>query len=803
MTDKSELPFTSPFSKDEFLTTIGKTAANLLGGGVASGDGDGNQKATATARSLKFDPDAFVSTPALKTQEEPPKEPVSHGVALVYVQDKRAICGSVIGAGKEKFCLNLACDCTTASHKKASKLPPDTPDAFLAVKSPKSNAAFVAPVIDAARLSAVKIGNLLIQDEPEAGSWAIEFQALALDMEADEVSKLVAQTVRKAPRFSQVESSVGFLGAKDIGLMVDACEAGKVKMEQSMWATGGGSATLERESLEGVWSILDAWSDGLHLLTKSSEGTADRVYKMATGLEGTIPPLAGSISTLQEQCRGMWAAINSLENAIGPVTNQEVGTGLWSSFKAFEENSTLMLNTSKERLATLQATVRNQSAQLASVISGSAALKADVMDVLRDHTSALVALNDRMSSKPAPQPRVNPFAALKVTGYHDRNQQGPVLENQGGGEEIRKLTALVDNLQDRLNKMEALGVQSKGPNGEAIELVGQGEFRNIDDTRGWVTSNIGADLTEFDFGVFTDPLSLLHRINHALTGSSFTLKEIGLMEKMDMTEGEHLAMNSLQHGIPKVFTGDMSRDKIFTGPTSNYNNKGPKTGEARFKNVMSYAHWEDTSRQHGLKVQILNQLAIVRQGVEADMATHLHDKPEAKALATSLLSKSVSFIEHLCTYMSESYREINKSPGTAVQSWDLICFVVTTIFVDAFGKARKTVGSAVHNPSKRLKFGSYLILSAVRSTEVAVVLQSTGLENHPVVSGAYTKFILKSVNAGEIRDLKDQVAVVSSQVVEAASSADVAKRNADSALSTAKAAKAAADRAAAAAKKGG
>lgn len=268
-----------------------------------------------------------------------------------------------------------------------------------------------------------------------------------------------------------------------------------------------------------------------------------------------------------------------------------------------------------------------------------------------------------------------------------------------------------------------------------------------------------------------------------------------------MTEGEHMMMQSLQCTVPRVFTGDVSKDKIFTG--IGQAGKNNKSGEGRFKNCTSFKRWEDDNRQHGLKYQILTQLTNIRSEITTDINHLLFDKPEVRALATTLLSQCVSFIEHLCDFISDAYREINRSEATAIQSWDLVCFVVHQLFVTSFDKARRSVGSSVGDPTNRLSFGAHLLLATLRTVQVGVNLERTGLHNHPIVSSSYTKFILATVNAGEVRDLKDTVEKLSSGIEDAVAGAKVAKQNADSAISTAKSAKATADKAMAEAKKKG
>ena len=801
----SDRPFASPFSKDALVMSIGKTTASLLGGGLSSGF---SEKEEATQRSLKFDELLGASKPEPDAKTK--AEPVVPGVSLSLVTNLDALCGALIGVGKDKFCLNLACDCKVASHSKAASLRFEAPPSsrFLVVRTSKMNAGFCTPVLDAAALDNKKVNDLLLKESPESGSWDIDFQAVVLDMEALEVSDLVNRTVKKAPRVKP-EDGKGrdYLSQSVLAKIKSRVFDAPDDVDPYTWILPGKSAVSgeDEEAKNDAWLVLSDWSLALQGLSRSVNYSADLVNDISRGLEDTLPSMTHSIEALQEQFKGLWSAMNSVQNHLGKPANMSVAPSLWPAFSSFEENTRSSVNSLQQSITTMQVSVRKQGAELGSVITGATTFQSEMMEVLTDHTQALVTLNDKVTAVPKPAPRPSRFEALKVnpglTSSSSNHGTGSRINN--GSLESDQLMALVKDLGDRLSKLESTHTSQGGSPGQGqdIVVIGRDIFRDAGDTSGWITTHIGADLTSFNFGVFTDPLSLLQRINFSLSNATSSLKDVSIRASLNMTEGEHMMMQSLQCMVPRVFTGDVSKDKIFTG--LGQSGKNQKSGEGRFKNCTTFKRWEDDNRQHGLKYQILTQLTNIRSEITTDINHLLHDKPDVRALATPLLSQSVSFIEHLCEFISDAYREINRSEATAVQSWDLVCFVVHQLFVTSFDKARRSVGSSVSNPTNRLSFGSHLLLATLRTVQVGVTLERTGLHNHPIVSASYTKFILSSVNAGEVRDLKDNVQALTTAIQDAVSGAKVAKQNADAAISTAKAAKVTADRAMAEAKKKG
>ena len=159
-----------------------------------------------------------------------------------------------------------------------------------------------------------------------------------------------------------------------------------------------------------------------------------------------------------------------------------------------------------------------------------------------------------------------------------------------------------------------------------------------------------------------------------------------------------------------------------------------------------------------------------------------------------LLSMSLAFIEHLCEFISDAFREVNRGlDATDTQSWDLVCFVVQQVFQSSFEKARRSVGTGASDPKNRLLFGSHLLLASIRTVHEARLRQSTGLSNHPIVSSSYVKFLMANINAGEMLQLKEECTTLTVKLEATASTAEAAKRTADSAVSTAKTAKSTAE----------
>ena len=279
-------------------------------------------------------------------------------------------------------------------------------------------------------------------------------------------------------------------------------------------------------------------------------------------------------------------------------------------------------------------------------------------------------------------------------------------------------------LQNRIDKLEAAGAsQVTGRNGQAAVTLGNNVFRDIEDGKAFINLKVGSNLDDFNFGVFTDPLAILNRINSSLTNDYSDLKEVSVRSSMKMSVGEQNLMQAMQIAMPKIFMGSTAKDKIFTGFSGK--GKAAKNTQGRFANCKTFKDWEDDQRKDGIKFRIIDHLPHIREELYSDIDLALLHKPEAKVLALQLMTISIAFIEHLCEFISDAFREVNRGlDATDSQSWDLVCFVVQQVFQSSFEKARRSVGSGAADPKNRLTFGAHLLLASIRMVHAARLLQS-------------------------------------------------------------------------------
>lgn len=167
---------------------------------------------------------------------------------------------------------------------------------------------------------------------------------------------------------------------------------------------------------------------------------------------------------------------------------------------------------------------------------------------------------------------------------------------------------------------------------------------------------------------------------------------------------------------------------------------------------------------------------------------------QIRAFVLAMLHTSVSFIEKLGTYMSETYNNFKDVMGNGKSVWGLVTFVVEQIFRKDFGQVRaKTIGAIdANNRASGIK----IIWSAIKCMDVAQQFMSHGIKNAPAVSASYVRFVITHSNMGKVNTIVEENKQLKRKIDELETSvngikkiAENAKKLADQAISTANAAK--------------
>ena len=326
---------------------------------------------------------------------------------------------------------------------------------------------------------------------------------------------------------------------------------------------------------------------------------------------------------------------------------------------------------------------------------------------------------------------------------------------------------LVDDIHSRIKKLEKVN-SDKGKAGlsGAVRFAGH-TFTNKEDVQAWLDEHLEVGMAPY--GLFADPQLLLHWI-WIVIGGHHTNATRDLKDRLsvEMSQAMTFAMDSYQHLVPLVFTG-----KKYTIMNTGGLEK------SRLALIPTFSSWDDTAGDSGLKQQMAEAIIYVKDSMSELIQEGFDESPEVRAFAMSMLHSSVSFIENLSTYMSDTFKNFKDVMGTEKTVWGLVTYVVEQIFRKDFGQARsKTIGALdAKNKQSALK----MVWSSIRCVGVAEDMVKHGIKNAPAVSANYVRFIITHSNVGKITSIMDENKNLKRRVTDLEDNLETVKRIADGA----------------------
>ena len=246
-----------------------------------------------------------------------------------------------------------------------------------------------------------------------------------------------------------------------------------------------------------------------------------------------------------------------------------------------------------------------------------------------------------------------------------------------------------------------------------------------------------------------------------------------------LTQDKIYAVESYQHFVPLIFTGSSKKTLSLTVGSLD---------KSRLPQIPTFKSWDDPTGEQGLKQIISECTNLVKESITDLIEENLGHIPEVRAFALQMLHTSVSFIESLGTYMSDTYNNFKDVIGNDKAVWGLVTFVVEQIFRKDFGQVRaKTIGAIdAHNRASAIK----IIWCSICCVDLAADFMRHGIKNAPAVSANYVRFVITHSNMGKVttlveenKSLKKKVEMIEESLNALKKEMTGIKKNADSAVS--------------------
>ena len=695
--------------------------------------------------------------------------PVRAGTTVVQILRPDLLCGGIVGTAKSKFCFALKAECAIASHRINQQYTIRPSGLYLSDKA--SNVAYNEPTLLGNRLDPEVVTELL-NSQSDIEDLKAEFVIIdsqeGTDITTIENSKrnllkaVSFKTPKKDPNFIRNPNKVTEL----VSSVLDFASIKEDKMR-----------LIELE---------DPKQSSIALL--ELEGITDGLRTSLPKITGVIDILEMAVNEKSDLVDGLLQQIRVLNDTIGAKSlffkSLKMEPTVWGALaetvavvqRTEAELETKMFNLNKklfELKSQVQASKTTNSAD--SIQEGLVKLLQSWKLIIQDLVSRVGAIEaDRRSAsaQPMSDPRPpNPFSTLGIS-LPSAETIGVPTQGFSSETAVGSITQVVETLLSRVDKLEK-SVISRASNLSGAVRLGGVTFTGKDDVGPWLDSKLESSGGIPPFGLFADPQLLFHWVWVVLScHNTNTAREIRDRVAIEMTQDKMFAIDSYQHQVPLLLTGKKT-SVVVTGGMD----------KSRLPQIPNFVSWDDPVGENGLKQQLAEALNLVKESLLDLIMDNFSDLPDIRSFALTMLHTSVSFIENLSTYISETYNNFKDVVGNGDSVWGLITFVVEQIFKKDFGQVRsKTIGAV--NPNERAS-ALRIIWCSIRSVDVARQFITHGIKNAPPVSASYVRFVITHSNMGKVTSLIAENAVLKTRLCKVEESLASVKRICESAKRTA------------------
>ena len=720
-----------------------------------------------------------------------PNSAAYHGNTCVLVNNPELLCCATVGTSDTKFCCLETTKCTTQSHKPSGKKVVIEPGLYIFDKRTTGSptAAFITPHLDTDNVQNGLVKELL--DSKQSVTDLRDSFVIAASQEGsqdEQISSIDMSILKKVKGFktpSKFKSEVLFQ-SDNLAETVDS---------------------ILQDQLQEDPSLIQSYEEPSIASIKISE-----LLNQVRGFQRAIPTISAVIDTVQEEGKesrtltiGTLQLVKQLEFAIGHQTTLLRGQGiepsLWGALSstmdrviklevdssviksshsdAFDELNTqlgTLLMQWKTIIEDLKQKVLNLEVQSSAVkvaVPSSANLFANLsMPGFAAPTATAPVTAPRsvtVGIDPSPTVILPPTTSSSPHSFNDPVSSSALLSHS---------VEALNDITERIEKIEYLNsLKGKEAIKGAVQLGGF-TFTSQNDVGAWYEIHHSNPGSLPAYGVFPDPQLLLHWCWIVLSGSnSNSTRDMRDRAAIDLSLDSSYCVESFQQFVPNVFTGKKSGSLLNTSGI----------GKSRLAQIPDFNSW-DNNDETGLRQQLQESLTFVKDSFSVLIEEHFSTLPELRAFSLTMLHSSVSFIESLGTYITETYQSFKDVVGDTKSVWSLITFVVEQIFRKDFGQVRSQTIGAINPGCKRSGFR--MMYSAIRCVGVANDFTKHGIKNAPAVSASYVRFVIKHSNMGKVSALVEENASLKRKLEELSSSvnsikatADYAKKTADQAIS--------------------
>ena len=326
----------------------------------------------------------------------------------------------------------------------------------------------------------------------------------------------------------------------------------------------------------------------------------------------------------------------------------------------------------------------NKSVRLFEIILG----KQKVLEKDLNKVGELFKTRDKSSVNNEPS---NPLDKMLMGMTDDSKNHQNILhntsENGGNPKPSKSLCSMGEgcNCNQRFDAMNDLiaTLQSEistlklnQEDGDSILRIGGFTFTSRDNLLLWARDNLPVVIP---FGCFVDVYTFLNRMLDSV-GADRSLHNLVDQHKLGLGGDDAITLESFQSPSPKLFGafGSVSalksshRSWISTLPTA--------------------TSWEDPRSSMGIRDRLRKQIPNIKEQVVSNINIRLANFPVGRALAMSCLNATITFVNMLSIWITDTHSRLTSHGYSTELSWQLVTQVVHHVFTSDLDKSRNFIG---------------------------------------------------------------------------------------------------------------
>ena len=608
------------------------------------------------------------------------------------------LCCSPVGKSGQVYCLNHSDDCSVASHViNRDNGNTRSFGAGIFVRAPGTHNVYCEPVGSIALLATHRTA-ILSHACRDVTQWPSLFNGwdnfssssdAAATREAVDRAKLIQTPAKRSAGVSNLTGALDILNLGSPALEFSASDDAGLGAYEDVWsacATGINMALpasfTVKQFLSDVWSKTKSTQERTAVFGLNLDEDRRWADSEIESSNRRITDLEISMGSARENWTygpTIWESVGAIATSVEAGPSAEDVTQSWSAVSKLASEFESMFSAVSSFKSTVGMEINHLSNKLASLEAGTGDTSGG------SNPAEIAAITDMMNIMSA---RIEEMERERV---RDR--------------------AAIDSLQTRLE----VGSQR-------FELRSGTVLRSARDLRAAIIAEAAEGI---DFGGFVDVYNVwLRAINKSVGNPSMldALKTMKDVRAVGLSEDEAFVVHSFAGTLP----GSIS---------------GIKTEKSSIPSLQTQVKWRNDSNTIGMACDLENNLSLVKSDVSIIIQEHYRPFPDLASLAKDMQLHAIDFIQDFVRWVDDITKSLISSGNQPADVWVLVTTVMRAIFEEGIAPNRITPTKTSFDADNSHR-ASVMIWGAVRTYLATDAIQKKGFKDHPVVVGAYAKWLV-------------------------------------------------------------